>query len=141
MNKVQIERTINAPIDKVWKAWLDAKQLKAWHAPIGSSNKDTTSDAKVGGAYSITMVTPGGEDTVRGIYKTIDPMKKLVFTWEWDGNQMARGETTVTVEFKANGDKTDLKLTHEGFASDEAVTGHDKGWKGTLEHLEQYLNS
>jgi uncharacterized protein YndB with AHSA1/START domain len=30
-----ISRVIDAPLDRVWKAWTDAKQLKHWWGPKG----------------------------------------------------------------------------------------------------------
>jgi len=39
------------------------------------------------------------------------PQKKLAYTWRYKGHE---GDSLVTLELFANGDKTRLRLTHEG---------------------------
>jgi hypothetical protein len=45
----------------------------------------------------------------------------------------------VTFEFLAQPQGTEVVVTHEGVPSDKACTVHEKGWEGTLERLEQFL--
>lgn len=145
-NTVVVKRMLHAPLEKVWNAWTDVEALKQWKSPEGMTTPDATSDLREGGAYAITMQGPTPDNpkqimkvVVRGVYREVDPMKKLVFTWKWEGNPQGE-ETVVTVEFRKVSDKeTEVILTHDLFISEESRQEHAKGWVSTLNKLEQYL--
>ena len=67
----------------------------------------------------------------------------LVFTWAHhaeDNHVSPRGhETTVRVEFRAVGGKTELTLTHGPFPDAPSFDDHNKGWNGTFDKLSTYL--
>ena len=76
-----------------------------------------------------------------GKYVEVTRPERLVFTWAHhkDGDYAnPRGhETTVRVEFRALGDKTELTLIHGAFI--DGYTEHKKGWEGTFEKLVTFL--
>lgn len=138
---VVVKRTFRAPLDKVWNAWTDAEEIKQWESPEPMTTPDAAVDLKVGGQYFITMA--GGEApgpvTARGVFKEVDPMKKLVYSWKWDGGQMGE-ETLVTLEFKKISDnETEVILTHDLFEDENQAKEHKKGWESTYNKLEKYL--
>jgi len=48
-------------------------------------------DVRPGGRWRTTMrLSNGSEHTVSGIYRTIEPPKRLVFTWGWDDDAGVR---------------------------------------------------
>ena len=58
------------------------------------------------------------------------PQKKLAYTWRYKGHE---GNSLVTFELFADGDKTRLKLTHEGLETFPKTTSFArenfmKGW-------------
>ena len=139
-NTLEIKRVIKAPIERVFKAFTNAEDLKQWHSPMGLSTAMATSDLRVGGNYSIAMQNQKDETfTALGEYKEIDEPNKLVFSWNWKEGMKMPVDSTVTVRFtKINDDSTEIILTHE-FAMPEPVEGHKKGWEGVLTKLEEYL--
>lgn len=60
-NKLNVTRTFNAPVDKVWKAWTDSTILDQWWAPKPWSAKTKVMDFKAGGYWLYAMVSPEGE--------------------------------------------------------------------------------
>ncbi len=146
-NTLVIKRTLRAPLEKVWNAWTDVEALKQWKSPESMTTPDATSDLKKGGRYTITMHGPTPDHpqenmkvVVGGIYQEVDPMKKLVFTWKWQGDPQGE-ETIVTVEFhKVSDNETEVVLTHDLFTSDKSRDEHTIGWISTLNKLEQYLS-
>mgnify|MGYP003575869754 FL=1 len=61
-----LERTIDAPIDLVWKAYTDPNHLKKWFAPRPYEITECELDARPGGIFRIRMVGPDGFDTGHG---------------------------------------------------------------------------
>ena len=61
-----LERTIDAPIDLVWKAYTDPEHLKQWFAPRPYKITECDLDLKPGGIFRIRMVGPEGFDTGHG---------------------------------------------------------------------------
>jgi uncharacterized protein YndB with AHSA1/START domain len=64
-----------------------------------------------------------------GEYVELDPPRRLVFTWGWEGNEaVAPGSSTVSFELVAEGDGTRLHFVHSGLPTDEARASHGHGW-------------
>ena len=78
-----------------------------------------------------------------GKYVEIKRPERLVFTWaHHETNDLAspRGhETTVHLEFRALGDKTELTLIHGPFADTPSCDNHREGWTGSFDKLETYV--
>jgi uncharacterized protein YndB with AHSA1/START domain len=128
-----VKKRIAAPPEEIFPLWLDAASWGTFMTPMGTHATVHELDARVGGAYAITM--EGGAKTFphRGVYKVIEPPTKLAFTWISDGT-MGR-ETLVTVELRRIGsDETELTLTHTGLPVG-ADAPHRGGWTEILEIL------
>jgi uncharacterized protein YndB with AHSA1/START domain len=106
--------------------------------PSGTVAVAAEADLRAGGRYHIRIVVPGDEHNVSGVYREIVPNEKLVFTWAW--RSTPERESLVTIALKADGDGTLMTFTHEQFFDEKARDDHNKGWTGTFEKLETYLN-
>ena len=105
---VRLQRLLPGPIEKVWSYITDSELRGKWLAtgPM---------DLRVGGAYRVHMRKPDGTETrLVGVYREVDPPKKLVYTWAWETSP-EMGETLVTVEFLERGRATEVVLKHELF--------------------------
>jgi uncharacterized protein YndB with AHSA1/START domain len=82
------------------------------------------------------MQPPVGETFyLGGVFHEVRPPERLVYTWKWEEDTEATGETLVTVEFKDLGARTEVVLTHGRFPDAGAVGRHGDGWNGCLESL------
>lgn len=135
-----LERTFDASPERVFAAWTDANLLKQWWGPPGSTVKVVEIDFRVGGQYRLGIQQGQATYFVSGVYHTIEPPHKLVFTWRWENVEMDVGRSLVTIEFQANGSKTDLRLIHAQLPTEEARTAHLEGWVGILEKLASFLS-
>jgi len=136
---LRIVKEYNAPVEKVYQAWTQADQMKQWMGPGTVTCESVDIDLRVGGKYSIVMVTDDCEHpNAIGEYKEIIPNQKLVFTWSWKGGDMP--DTLVTVEFESIAEGTRLTLLHENFPAREASEKHTEGWTGCLSGLKDFLN-
>ena len=61
-----LERTLDAPVDLVWKAYTDPEHLKQWFAPKPYQISECELDLRPGGIFRIRMVGPDGFDTGHG---------------------------------------------------------------------------
>ena len=120
-----IERTINAPVAKVWKAITNKEEMKRWYFDIAEFKPE------VGFEFRFSAGTEG--KTYLHLCKITEVIvgKKLSYSWRYDGYP---GNSEVTFELFAEGDNTRLKLTHTGletFPQDDpafAVQSFVTGW-------------
>ena len=132
-----ISRTYPASVERVFKAWTDANQLGQWFAPTDDYTTKANVDLRVGHEYRIAITHKGGNvHNVVGTYRLIEPPRKLVYTWRWDG---ASADTLVTVDFTPEGDATKVTITHEQFTNTEDRDKHNEGWNGCLNRLQRTL--
>jgi uncharacterized protein YndB with AHSA1/START domain len=126
-----VERTYNAPIDKVWKAITDKDQMKQWYFDLEEFR------AEKGFKFSFM----GGDDCVQYLHVcevlTADPPNKLSYSWTYPEHN--NGYSVVTFElFKEGEKKTRLRLSHEGldsFPKDQpnfALSSFTEGWNSIL---------
>ncbi|HSX18482.1 MAG TPA: SRPBCC domain-containing protein [Candidatus Saccharimonadales bacterium] len=131
---VEVKRVINAPIDKVFRAWTEPKQMKQWYSPEGMTTPEASSENHKGGKYHVQMKMGDQIIDMDGEYLEFSEPNKLVFTW-------GHGSTTVSVDFKkVDENKTEVALKHTGFVDEESRAQHDDGWVGTFNKLEKFFN-
>jgi uncharacterized protein YndB with AHSA1/START domain len=76
-----LTRIIDAPREKLFRAWTDAELLKQWFAPLPWTTPHAELDVRPGGANTITMRGPdGNEMPCLGVYLEVVPNERLVFT-------------------------------------------------------------
>lgn len=98
-----ILRTFKASPDKVWEALTQPQALKQWMAPSDAFTITLAEvDVRVGGRYHIIMKSPDGEEhDVSGVYREVEPHRKLVYTWAW--KTTPERESLVTMELRERG--------------------------------------
>jgi uncharacterized protein YndB with AHSA1/START domain len=76
-----LTRLIDAPREKVFKAWTDAELLKQWFAPLPWTTPVVEIDVRPGGSSMFVMRDPDGNDYPnKGVYLEVVENEKLVFT-------------------------------------------------------------
>ncbi|MEI5678003.1 MULTISPECIES: SRPBCC family protein [unclassified Mesorhizobium] len=76
-----LTRLIDAPREKVFKAWTDAELLKQWFAPLPWTTPVVEVDVRPGGSSMFVMRDPDGNDYPnKGVYLEVVENEKLVFT-------------------------------------------------------------
>jgi uncharacterized protein YndB with AHSA1/START domain len=135
-----LKRRLNAAPEKVYAAWTAPAQLTKWFGPDSGAVHQAEVDVRVGGRYAIEFSTEDGErHHVSGVYKEVEPNRRLAFTWAW--RSMPERESFVTVTIKPEGDGSILTLHHEQFYDEPARDRHEYGWTGCLAKLEQFVGA
>jgi len=132
-----VNRTFNAPRERVFRAWTVASELDRWFLPVPGAKVKSTLDAHVGGEYRIEVTSPDGHVHIAtGVYREVDPPARLVFSWSAQGGPEPVENTQVTVEFfEADDGRTQVTLTHQNFGSAEMRNRHERGWGACLDQL------
>jgi len=120
-----IERTMNAPTEKVWEAITNRDKMEQWYFKLAEFKPE------VGFEFSFE----GGNEETCYIHlckiTEVVPGKKLQYSWRYDGHA---GNSFVTFELFPEGNKTRVKLTHEGLETfpadnqDFAKENFVEGW-------------
>jgi len=136
--KVNIEKTINAPIEKVFDAWLDPKMLSQFMMPMpGMPTSDVENNAQEGGQFAIVMYAGDDQLPHTGKYLEISRPDKLVFTWV---SHRSIDNSIVTLNFtKTDDGKTIIALSHVKFIDENARSDHEGGWKNILDKLNDVM--
>jgi uncharacterized protein YndB with AHSA1/START domain len=133
---LRIERTFQAPAEKVFQAWTSEEVMRRWfHAEHDWETTEAQVDLRLGGNVRVVMRDPhkDAEYGGGGTYTEIDPPTRLAFTWTWDDDK--ERETMIELDFlEANG-KTTVLLTHRNLKDEESLREHEDGWTKCLENL------
>lgn len=139
-NELLIVRSFDASPSVLFALWSDAAHLKRWMGPNGFTCQDATIDFRVGGAYRVMIDSPEhGESRFGGVYREIDPDKRLVFTFAWDEGPSAGVEMLVTITFEEQGGKTIQTFHQAPFRDAAARDRHVHGWNGAFDKEEIYI--
>lgn len=150
---VSIERTFDAPVERVWQMWTDADHFAAWYGPMGAEVTIAEMDVEVGGTRHLCMAmeTPNGPMQMWfvGEFTEIVEHERLVYTdsmSDADGNvlspaQMGMPEghpetTEVVVELASVDGKTRMTMTHVGVPADSPG---GSGWAMAFDKLADHL--
>jgi uncharacterized protein YndB with AHSA1/START domain len=130
-----IERTFNAPVARVWKALTDVEQMRQWYFELKEFKPE------VGSEFEFSVEHKGMNYHHLCKITEVIPQKKLVHTWRYKGHE---GNSLVTFELFAEGNKTRLKLTHDGLDSFPktpafARENFKQGWTAMTAELQEFL--
>jgi uncharacterized protein YndB with AHSA1/START domain len=137
-SSLSLARKFNSPPEKVWRAWTDPEALKHWFGPDAGKVSLAETDVRVGGRFHVVFSTlDGDQHDVSGVYREVQPYRKLVFTWAWKSTP--ERVSLVTLTFRPSGGGTEFSMLHEQFFDVAARDRHEFGWTGSLAKLERYL--
>jgi uncharacterized protein (TIGR03086 family) len=127
-NTMVAEKSVLVPLgpDEIFAMLTEPERLRRWQTVTARV------DLRAGGDYRWTII-PG--HTAAGTFTEIEPGKRLVFTWGWEGDaDLPPGGTTVTITLEPAEGGTTVRLVHDGLSAEQAE-GHLEGWNHYLERL------
>ncbi len=135
-NTVKIHRVIQAPPERVFKAFTTAAAMSKWLPPNGYTCTVHHMDVKVGGTFkmSFTSLASGSGNSFGGEYLDIKPNEKLVYTDVFDDPNLP-GVMTVTVLLKAVMCGTEMNVTQEGIPDVIPLEMCYLGWQDSTRQL------
>lgn len=153
---LRFERSYDAPVDAVWRAWTEADRLRAWWGPAKTEVAECEVEPRLGGRlYIVTVATPamgkyaGTRWPMEGTFTRVDELQRLTYdarSWT-DGDEDSQTiQHTNDLTLAADGERTALTLhiaindISAGVKAKLAIFGIKWGYKSQLEALEQHLS-
>jgi uncharacterized protein YndB with AHSA1/START domain len=118
---IEITQRIEAPPEIVFAYLTDSQRFVRWMG-VGA-----VLDPRPGGRYRIDV---DGAHIVSGEYQELDPPRRLVMTWGWEGHPtVPPGSTTVEITLTPERGATVLRLRHLGLPDEGERRNHSDGWQ------------
>jgi uncharacterized protein YndB with AHSA1/START domain len=138
---IHLKRTFPFRSKPLFEAFLNPEQFRKWFSPPGFRVIKVEMTPVAGGAYECELEKADGMKLViRGKYEEIVINSKICFTFEYEPDLSAIGESKVTVSFNESGDNTEITLVQEVY-KDIPTEGRTKGWEYMFSLLEGILNN
>jgi uncharacterized protein YndB with AHSA1/START domain len=129
LTDVTVTRAIPAPVEEVFQVWMDPK------SPGGPwfGAERLIMNPVVDGLFYLAVKHEGRTWPHYGRFVSVEPPRRVEYTWVSEGTQGV--ESVVTVTFEPRGDQTDVTLRHSGVPDDEMGRRHQEGWAWVLSKL------
>lgn len=133
--QITVTATVNAPIEKVWKAWTTPADITQWcnasddwHAPKAEN------DLRPGGSFSTRMEARDGSFGFDwgGVYDEVETNKVIAYTME-DGRKCR-------ITFTADGDTTKVVESFDPETQNPIDMQRD-GWQAILNNFKKYTEA
>ncbi|OCX52536.1 polyketide cyclase [Mucilaginibacter sp. PPCGB 2223] len=139
--ELRLSRTLNAPIELVWKVWTNPEHICQWWGPDGFTCTISKMEVAPEGKWNLVLHGPDGTDYKNeSVFKEVVPFKKLVY------EHASYPHFVATIQFTAIGDQTGLDW-HMLFDSREDLVKvvktfkADVGLKQNIEKMAAYLQN
>lgn len=156
-----INRSFDAPLEKMFEMWSNPNHIAKWTAPTGFEMEFIRHDVRPGGGNFYCMSGNGFKMYGRTHYLEIEKPNRIVYTQQftdenenlsrhpmaptWPATMLTRidftaegeNQTRVTVTWECYGDTTAEELAT--FVKERG--GMTQGWTGSFDKLEEYLTT
>ena len=133
--KITVENTVKAAVEKVWKLWTTPEHIQKWN---NASNDWHTpraeNDIRAGGKFLYRMEAKDGSFGFDfwGTYDEVTTNKLITYTMG-DGRK-------VKITFIANGNETKVIETFEA-ENQNPIEMQKGGWQATLDNFKKYAEA
>ena len=137
MEKIQSSTTIEAPVERVWRAITTPSEMKQWFFGV-----DTDADWRPGGKLVHRGEYEGKPYIDKGEILEFEPPRRLVHTHWSDVSGLPDSPEhyqEVAWDLKDRGGSTELTITERNLPSADAAKTSEQGWKGALQSLKELL--
>lgn len=148
-----LERVVDVPPSKVWKAWTVPEHLKPWFCPKPWQTTECEIDLRPGGKFRTKMRGPAGEEfDGTGCYLEVIPERRLTWTsallpgFRPSATALKEMPFTAIILLEPEG-KNGTRYTAIALHMDEAgrqkheAMGFAEGWGKALEQLVEYAKA
>nr|AIA12059.1 Activator of Hsp90 ATPase homolog 1-like protein [uncultured bacterium] len=132
-NTIRLHRVVQAPPERVYRAFLDPKAMVKWLPPNGFTGEVHHLEAKVGGTYkmSFTNFSTGNSHSFGGEYLELTPNERIRHTDRFDDSNLP-GEMVTTITLKKVSVGTELNIVQEGVPAVIPAEACYLGWQESL---------
>jgi uncharacterized protein YndB with AHSA1/START domain len=132
---ITVQNSINAQIEKVWKAWITPSDIEKWN--FASDDWQTTNaknDLRAGGKFSSRMEAKDGSFgfDFGGIYDKVIDHERIEYT--------LGDARKVIIAFKSHDNQTEVVEQFEA-ENDNPVEMQQAGWQAILDNFKKYVEN
>jgi uncharacterized protein YndB with AHSA1/START domain len=130
---IRLHRVLQAPPERVYRAFLDPDAMVKWLPPNGFTGKVHQMDARVGGSYKMSFAnfTTGASHSFGGEYLELVPNERIRNTDRFDDPNLP-GTMEVTISFRKVSVGTEIEITQEGVPDVIPAEACYLGWQESL---------
>ena len=143
-HQITSTRVVDAPRERVWKAWTEPDQLARWWGKRGWSVRPSTvtMDVRPGGSFRLTSVNDegGSEMPQEGVYREVVEPERLVLEEPAEGAWHEGSVSVVTFTDLGDG-RTEMALQATIYTTEEMRGQAEAGMESTLDRLAEHLES
>ena len=141
-NTIRLQRVLQAPPERVYRAFLDAGAMCKWLPPNGFTCQVHHLEPKVGGTYkmSFTNFTTGKSHSFGGEYLELTPNERLRYNDSFDDPNLP-GEMQTTVTLRKVSVGTELNIVQEGVPAVIPAEACYLGWQESLTLLAKLVEA
>ena len=132
-NTVRLHRVLQAPAERIYRAFLDADAYAKWLPPNGFTCKVHQLDARVGGTYRATFTnfSTGNGHTFGGKYLELVPNERIRHDDQFEDPNLP-GTMITTIELKPVSVGTEVRIVQEGIPDAIPLEACYLGWQESL---------
>lgn len=137
-----VTRIFHAPLKLVWRMWAEEELRAQWWGPEGFRCLSLHQDFRPGGSWRAHISSAAeGELRASGVFRDIEPLRRLTFTFRWDQRPGEEAETIATVSFERRGGSTIQHFRQIPFQSVQSLNGHAEGWNSSFNRLSSLVEA
>ena len=119
-DRVTVEVVIDALPETIFEFFTDPERMTRWQGTSAEL------DPVPGGVFSVDVTH---QAHARGEFVEIEPPRRVVFTWGWEGDDaVPPGSSTVEITLEARDEATLVRLVHTELPADKRDL-HREGWE------------
>ena len=132
--KIQVEKTVSAPIDKVWSAYTTPADILVWNT--ASEDWHTTIaevDLRVGGEFKSRMEARDGSFgfDFAGTYTRVDVHQRIEYAF---------GDRTAQVAFTTAAEGVNVSVTFDAEET-HSIEQQQQGWQAILNNFARHVEA
>lgn len=150
-----IRRVLNAPVERVWRAWSEPNLMKQWWGPEGFTAPRAELDFREGGTSLVSMSAPEfGEQFSTFAYQKIVPLERIEYIHnlaDKEGSPVDPVALGMPPDFPQNQrhvvtfkplreGKTELTITEYGWTVGQMMEMSEMGMNQCLDKMERALS-
>lgn len=134
-NKITIQTTVNAPIEKVWDSWNKPEHITQWaFASDDWAAPHAENDLKVGGKFKTRMESKDGKEgfDFEGAYSNVEEHKLIEYDMS-DGRHVKN-------EFEQTPEGVKIITTFDP-ENENPIDMQRQGWQAILDNFKKYTEA
>ena len=141
-NTIKLHLVVQAPPERVYRAFLDPTAMVKWLPPNGFTGEVHHLDAKVGGTYRMSFknFTTGKSHSFGGEYLELKPNELIRYNDKFEDPNLP-GEMLTTISFKQVSVGTELDIVQEGVPAVIPAEACYLGWQQSIKLLTQLVEA